>query len=41
MEYEMTNAILNVPVPVNEPVKPYKPGCPERAEIKHVLNAMY
>ncbi len=33
----MSNAFYNVPVPVNEPVKSYAPGSPERAELKKVL----
>ncbi|MCF6360875.1 MAG: L-glutamate gamma-semialdehyde dehydrogenase [Cyclobacteriaceae bacterium] len=33
----MSNAFYNVPVPVNEPVKSYAPGTPERAELKKVL----
>lgn len=30
----MSNAYFKVPLPVNEPVKSYKPGSPEREEIK-------
>lgn len=33
----MSNAFYNVPIPVNEPVKSYAPGSPERAELKKVL----
>ena len=33
----MSNAFYNVPVPVNEPVKSYAPGTPERAELKKAL----
>lgn len=33
----MSNAFYNVPVPINEPVKSYAPGTPERAELKKVL----
>ena len=33
----MSNAFYNVPVPVNEPVKSYAPGTPERAELKKTL----
>ena len=33
----MSNAFYNVPVPVNEPVKSYAPGSPERAELKKTL----
>ncbi len=34
------NAIRRVPPPVNEPVKSYAPGSPERAELKARLKAM-
>ena len=34
---DMSNAFYNVPVPVNEPVKSYAPGTPERAELKQTL----
>jgi 1-pyrroline-5-carboxylate dehydrogenase len=34
------NAIRRVPKPVNEPVKPYAPGSPERAELKARLKSM-
>src|SRR4051812_18735712 len=30
----MTNAVFRVPTPVNEPIKAYAPGSPERAELK-------
>ncbi len=33
----MSNAFYNVPVPVNELVKSYAPGTPERAELKKIL----
>jgi len=33
----MSNAFYNVPVPVNEPVKSYAPGSPERTELKKEL----
>ncbi len=33
----MSNAFYNVPVPVNEPVKSYAVGTPERAELKEAL----
>lgn len=33
----MSNAFYNVPIPVNEPVKSYAPGTPERAELQKVL----
>ena len=32
----MSLAISKVPVPVNEPVKGYAPGSPERASLKAV-----
>lgn len=34
----MANAIFRVPKAVNEPVKSYAPGSPERAELKAALN---
>jgi len=34
----MANALFKVPTPVNEPVKSYAPGSPERAEVKAELN---
>lgn len=33
----MSNAYFKVPVPVNEPVKSYAPGSPERAELQAKL----
>jgi len=30
----MSNAYFKVPHPINEPVKSYKPGSPEREELK-------
>jgi 1-pyrroline-5-carboxylate dehydrogenase len=33
----MTKGFFNVPVPINEPVKSYLPGSPERKEVKAVL----
>ncbi|MBT8195973.1 MAG: aldehyde dehydrogenase family protein, partial [Bacteroidia bacterium] len=33
----MSNALFQVPYPVNEPVKNYAPDSPERAEVKKVL----
>lgn len=30
----MLNAVINVPTPVNEPIKSYAPGTPERAELQ-------
>ena len=36
----MSNAVFQVPVPVNEPVRPYAPGSPERAAIKKRLDQM-
>lgn len=33
----MPKGIFNVPTPVNEPVKGYAPGSPERAELKQML----
>jgi 1-pyrroline-5-carboxylate dehydrogenase len=33
----MTKGFFNVPIPVNEPVKSYLPGSPERQELKTVL----
>jgi 1-pyrroline-5-carboxylate dehydrogenase len=35
----MSKGIFKVPVPVNEPVKSYAPGSPERAELKKALEA--
>jgi 1-pyrroline-5-carboxylate dehydrogenase len=34
------NAVRRVPIPVNEPVRSYAPGSPERAEIKARLQSM-
>lgn len=34
----MSNAIFQVPVPVNEPVFDYAPGTAERAHLKHTLH---
>lgn len=36
----MSNGIVPVPVPVNEPIKSYAPGSPERAAIKKRLDQM-
>ncbi|MEM9555737.1 MAG: L-glutamate gamma-semialdehyde dehydrogenase [Acidobacteriota bacterium] len=36
----MTNAVVQVPVPVNEPVRDYAPGSPERSALKTRLVAM-
>ncbi|MEW6367038.1 MAG: L-glutamate gamma-semialdehyde dehydrogenase [Acidobacteriota bacterium] len=36
----MMNAIYHVPQPKNEPIKPYAPGSPERAELKAKLKEM-
>ncbi|MFC2125392.1 L-glutamate gamma-semialdehyde dehydrogenase [Bacteroidota bacterium] len=33
----MSKGFFNVPVPENEPVKVYRPGSPEREELKHEL----
>lgn len=35
----MSNAFFNVPTPINEPVKSYAPGSPERADLKAHLKA--
>ena len=35
-----TNAVFSVPLPVNEPIKAYAPGSPERAELKARLTSM-
>ena len=35
----MPKGIYNVPVPYNEPVKPYAPGSPERRELRSALEA--
>ena len=34
------NAVRRVPAPINEPVKSYAPGSPERAELKARLASM-
>ncbi len=36
----MTNAKFDLPLPINEPVKSYVPGSPERAELKTRLKAL-
>ncbi|AYA37383.1 L-glutamate gamma-semialdehyde dehydrogenase [Hymenobacter oligotrophus] len=36
----MANGFFNVPAPVNEPVKGYAPGSPERAELQAMLKAL-
>jgi 1-pyrroline-5-carboxylate dehydrogenase len=36
----MLNGLVRVPRPVNEPVKPYAPGSPERASLKKRLKEM-
>ena len=36
----MNNAIYNVPIPINEPVRDYAPGSPERSSIKAELDRM-
>ncbi|MEQ8517931.1 MAG: L-glutamate gamma-semialdehyde dehydrogenase [Cytophagales bacterium] len=36
----MSKAISNIPYPVNEPVKSYAPGSPEKKELKSVLAEM-
>lgn len=36
----MSNAYFKVPLPVNEPVKSYKPGSPEREELKKKINEL-
>jgi len=36
----MNNAILQVPPPENEPIYPYGPGSPEKADLKATLTAM-
>ncbi len=33
----MSNAYFKVPQPINEPIKTYKPGSPEREELKKKL----
>ncbi|MDX2001219.1 MAG: L-glutamate gamma-semialdehyde dehydrogenase [Chitinophagales bacterium] len=36
----MPKGFFNVPIPVNEPVKSYAPGSPERAELKQMLKKL-
>ncbi len=36
----MNNAILQIPPPENEPIYPYGPGSPEKADLKAVLKQM-
>ncbi|MCC5944687.1 MAG: L-glutamate gamma-semialdehyde dehydrogenase [Bernardetiaceae bacterium] len=36
----MSNAVFQVPIPVNEPVKSYAPGSPERAEVQAMIAQM-
>jgi 1-pyrroline-5-carboxylate dehydrogenase len=36
----MSNGILRVPAPINEPVKNYAPGSPERASLKKRINEL-
>ncbi|MCS7052795.1 MAG: L-glutamate gamma-semialdehyde dehydrogenase [Ignavibacterium sp.] len=36
----MSNAYFKVPQPINEPVKSYKPGSPEREELKRKINEL-
>lgn len=36
----MSNAYFKVPLPVNEPVKSYEPGSPEREELKKKINEL-
>ena len=36
----LNNAVINIPVPVNEPVYSYAPGTPERARLKAALEEM-
>ncbi|MFT4679868.1 MAG: 1-pyrroline-5-carboxylate dehydrogenase [Flavobacteriales bacterium] len=37
----MSKGVYQVPLPVNEPVKPYGPGSPEREELSNMYNKMY
>jgi 1-pyrroline-5-carboxylate dehydrogenase len=37
----MANGIINIPAPINEPVRSYAPGSPERESIKKKLEIMY
>jgi 1-pyrroline-5-carboxylate dehydrogenase len=39
-EDPMSNAFFHVPTPVNEPVRPYGPGSPDRAALKRRLDEM-
>jgi 1-pyrroline-5-carboxylate dehydrogenase len=36
----MPNGVIRIPTPINEPVRSYAPGSPERASIKKQLDAM-
>ncbi|MCW5867719.1 MAG: 1-pyrroline-5-carboxylate dehydrogenase, partial [Candidatus Eremiobacteraeota bacterium] len=36
----MSNAIFQVPTPINEPVRGYAPGSPERASLQSRLKTM-
>ncbi len=36
----MNNGMINVPTPVNEPILAYKPGSPERKQLKATLSAL-
>jgi 1-pyrroline-5-carboxylate dehydrogenase len=36
----MTDAVVRVPTPINEPVKDYAPGSTERASLRHKLDEM-
>ena len=36
----MANSIIPIPEPVNEPIRPYAPGSPEKASLKAKLNEM-
>ena len=40
MSIAALNAIRNVPLPINEPIKSYAPGSPERVELKARLASM-
>jgi 1-pyrroline-5-carboxylate dehydrogenase len=40
MSIAVPNAVRRVPTPVNEPIKSYAPGSPERADIKARLTSM-
>jgi 1-pyrroline-5-carboxylate dehydrogenase len=40
MSIAALNAVRRVPTPVNEPIKSYAPGSPERAELKSRLKSM-